>query len=832
MNPRRNTKKERRRRPKWLARVERFGGRLGVAIVVAAMLLWGSAHELSALVLAAISGIGALVVVASRAFTGRGLLVGWPAVALAALAGFVALQLVPLPPSTLKLLSPAAYELYLSAHAPLGMFPAWRPLSLDPPATLFEVARLLGLAGLFILLDHRARSSEDGRDGALSTPAFVVAALAVLALSLHALGQTSLFGLWSTAGTSTLFVSPFRNDNHFAGALVVATLVLLGGAASTSSDEPWRRRLYASAALACALVVFLGTSVGAFVALGLGLVVFAGLAATRRQVAWPFAGAIVVAGVVAFAVFPTDGVWASSNPSARSGKLAPMALAVDIGGDYPVFGAGRGAFRTLHDRYLTQPVPVTFTHVENEPLQAVAELGWPVGLLAVAGVVFAVLALLEHGRSSLVEAGAAAAAFALVLHNLVDFNLQYAGASLLVGLLASGQARPLMGKRPALLVASAAVVATGVAFFVSLPALPEEEARLERLVRDARVSDARVEDAARALLTRRPANYVPAQAVVARLLASEASTFQPRWLQALLALAPTNGHAHLLAAEALAQAGAGSQALVEFRRAARLNVPSMDRVLAWYPRLDAVLDASPSEPVQVVAAAEMLLAAGRADWALEVVLSSEAAPHRRLDALRAELLLRAGRFDEALDVGRALRKRAPDWNMAWRAESLALRALGRVDEAGDVLQTGLGRLAGDYMLGVLWANHHLDAGRWGEALAALSSIDAGDSPTTRAEVARLGSVVYERMGKPALALGEMRTVLRLAPERDDARIRLAKLCLSAGLYDEAARVLVLAEPTPEVEALTDEIARRRRPKTPTAAELEALLDGDVGRPLE
>lgn len=809
MTPQQNTKNERRRRPKWLASVERLSGRLGVLLIVLSMLLWGVAHEITALVLAAASVAGALVVVGARAWSGREVRIGWPALALSGLAAVVALQLVPMPPAMLGLFSPAAHELYLSAHAPLGLFPVWRPLSLDPPATLFEVARLLGLACLFVLLDHRARASDDGRHAAILWPALVVAALAALALSLHTLGLSSLFGLWSTDGTSTVFVSPFRNDNHFAGALVVSALVLLGFAAAAPSDAPWRKRLLAVAATVCAVVVFLGSSMGAFVALGAGIVVFSALNAGRRAAVVPVLAAVALAAVAALAVVPDAGVWAQSSAAARSGKLVPMVVALDIANDFPVFGSGGGSFRTLHDRYLTKSAPVTYTHVENEPLQAVAEFGWPIGVLVVGLALFAVFTLLKRGRMSLVEAGAAAAAVALALHNLVDFSLHYAGAYLLVGLLATGAAKPVLRQRGGLLVAASGVVAVAFAFLLSLPALSTEEARLETLTLDASVSDAQVEDAARALLRRRPASYVPAQAVVTRALAHNTPGFQARWLQALLALAPTNGHAHLLAGESLARIGAKTQALVEFRQAARLNVPSMDRVLGWYPQLEAVLAASPLEPLQVVDAAKILVEKGRADWALAVLKAARTGPHRQLDGMLTDLLTRAGELEEALVVASALRAEAEDWNFAWRAESLALHSLGRKEEAGAVLEAGLLRLPGDYMLGVLSTSHHLEAGRLNEALTALSGIDAGDSPTTRADVARRRSIVFERMGKSALALGEMRTAVGLDPHRDDLRVRLARLCLSAGLYDEAARVLKLATPAPEVEALSEEIQRRR-----------------------
>ncbi len=54
---------------------------------------------------------------------------------------FVGLQLVPLPPSLLRALSPGAGSVLDEALAPIGLFPSWRPLTLDPGATALELAK-------------------------------------------------------------------------------------------------------------------------------------------------------------------------------------------------------------------------------------------------------------------------------------------------------------------------------------------------------------------------------------------------------------------------------------------------------------------------------------------------------------------------------------------------------------------------------------------------------------------------------------------------------------------------------------------------------------------
>src|SRR5512140_725387 len=68
---------------------------------------------------------------------GRGVDGGLPLLPLGLAAGalLVALQLLPLPPALLRLLSPNAAALFDETLGPVGRWPAWRPLSLAPGET-------------------------------------------------------------------------------------------------------------------------------------------------------------------------------------------------------------------------------------------------------------------------------------------------------------------------------------------------------------------------------------------------------------------------------------------------------------------------------------------------------------------------------------------------------------------------------------------------------------------------------------------------------------------------------------------------------------------------
>ena len=81
--------------------------------------------------------------------------------------------------------------------------------------------------------------------------------------------------------------------------------------------------------------------------------------------------------------------WIFHHPHSREDEVkwlemqGPWSPALQLVRDYPLTGIGRGAFGTVYPAYKTEPELVTFTHLENEWLQAPVELGLPAGLLLV-----------------------------------------------------------------------------------------------------------------------------------------------------------------------------------------------------------------------------------------------------------------------------------------------------------------------------------------------------------------------------------------------------------------------------------------------------------------
>src|SRR5690606_24627403 len=104
-------------------------------------------------------------------------------------------------------------------------------------------------------------------------------------------------------------------------------------------------------------------------------------------------------------------------------------------------------FEIAHPRHLTASTKVTYTHVENELVQALVELGAPVALALLLCVVAAFVSLLRGTRRSTTELGACAASGALLLQSFGDFGLHFAGGFWLVALLATPVAAAPMESR-------------------------------------------------------------------------------------------------------------------------------------------------------------------------------------------------------------------------------------------------------------------------------------------------------------------------------------------------------------------------------------------------
>ncbi len=366
---------------------------------------------------------------------------------LALLAAYVALQLVPLPMSWLRMLSPARADL-MSAVIRIQPDARRAPLSVAPAVTFAHLLRWLAYILVFFLV-REAGWRLRGRLWSLALPVIGVAAFEA------SLGLTQYFdGAPTATGT-------YVNPNHYAGLLelalplsaMLAAFILRRQHIERADSIPWA--LLACLLIACSVLIFLGL-IYSFSRMGL-LVTIASIAilailsgATRtsgRRRALAAAGLLLVSLVFVSAAVP-NGLLDRFAETPAGAELTPDArLQIwretrHLIAAYPIFGCGLGAYASAIQKYRTSSPLSLVDFAHDDYLQFLAELGVAGFLpLAACGIlVFGQLfrsALNEvRTRRRFLAAACAASLCAIALHSFVDFNLYIPANAMIVAWIA------------------------------------------------------------------------------------------------------------------------------------------------------------------------------------------------------------------------------------------------------------------------------------------------------------------------------------------------------------------------------------------------------------
>jgi O-antigen ligase len=470
----------------------------------------------------------------------------WPPAVLLALG---ALQLVPLPPALHALVAPGSHAIWHPRNPAAGpvLGAVWRPLSVDPSATS-ETLAFAGLLGLLALLAAPALGS---RRAALR--AGLVVALSGTAVGVFGVATRTAFGplLYGHIAVPTINpYGPFVNKNHFAGYVAMAALlaagICLGLKEETrrrARDGDWRHGAEAgwvlalgAASLSGALAVLVSLSRGGSLGLVAGALVFVvvhvlatrarrGAVYDRRLTALFGAGGLLLL-VAALVVLPAESKARLGRLSLRdaslSFRLSTWAGTLRLATHSPALGYGYGAFEPAYRPYKTSLGDLQVEHPENQMLELLAEGGLAglfgafVTLRVLAGA--ATAGARRRGEPLLrgLVTGATAGLCALLVQDLVDFNLHVPSNAclftLLVAVVAAGHGvRTVWGWRACAGVGMAlAVVALAATSFASAP--PSLETWRESAQRAAGLSSERAlrlertEAGLRAYLQHRPSD--------------------------------------------------------------------------------------------------------------------------------------------------------------------------------------------------------------------------------------------------------------------------------------------------------------------------------------
>jgi tetratricopeptide (TPR) repeat protein len=731
-----------------------------------------------------------------------------------------ALQLVPLPPGLLRWVSPEAFALREDVLVPLGLT-AWRPVSLEPPATWNELVKHGAYLLTFLAATQvcRARAS---RRRLLAVLAFTGVAVAVVGVGHSLSGMESLFGVRAYVHARPPLVTPFGNPNHLAGFLGLCATVAVGlGLTKQPRARAWP---YAMAALASGAGVLLSLSRAGIVFFVFGQVLLAAwLLKQRREARTPARpswgrGAAVLLGLLATlsvgAYVAADQLWAEARSvdgveSLRRGKMEPWPMMARAALAFPVLGMGRGAFEAAFPRYQTEANPNTFTHPENLLLQVAAEWGVP-GLLLLGLGLWAFVRRLRREDHGPVELAILSGAAALVLHNLFDFSLELPACAVAVAVVLGAVSRPRHQERmfaakarferlpigPAFALTGGLVGVMGVALLASRHGMADAEDRLADRV-SARARGAEVRALGLQLIDVHPADYLLYRLVAMGAVsdgaagAKDALTF----VNHALFLRPVDAPSHRVAARALLSLGRRAQAFLEYRLAYEAGDTRVlvTEAVAQARTPEDLVAMSPESPAAVVELAQAVLATpARREMGLAWLAWARGHFDGRpvlteLWTLEARGRLAQGQLPEAEAACAEVERRAPDAVATHLLRADVWHAQGRGAEALQSLEALAKRQPHDVELAFTLATRQQEAGlsrRSRDTLAAVSPYLSG--PRQRARLLELEADSFEKEGLLARALEQRRSIVGLLPG-PDSHFAVARLQERLSRYDAAAR---------------------------------------------
>lgn len=499
------------------------------------------------------------------------------------------LSSVPLPTRLTGLLSPRALAL---ASLPPDAAPAHVPWSLDPPASLLDAARLAGLAALAAVAAWLSRRAGARRRLAAAV-ALSGASLAAIA-AVHELAGGGEFLARHLVHEGSPLASPFVNSNHAASLAGLSAATALGLAATSRGAA---LVAWAACAFGSASVVPVSRSVGGLAGLAFAAATFA-LLALQRSASGQHAGPPARGGawrVAALALVPLSAavlmdldevaVQMQDLEGHLAGKMRPWRQAMQLALAHPLTGVGRAAFGPAFEAFAPPRTVAAITHPENFVLHWWAE--W--GLAAAAGGAAALLWTLRAGarrrdapESAPLFAGLLAGCVSVLVHDLADFSLEFAGVgvpfAVALGVLGGGLRGPVpLGRRGLVAAALATGLVGAAAARWGAPHLVDAELAALK-AREAAMSVRELDEAYRDLRRRHPADpLVVLRAADALLARSSDPGARPADRADAVARSmhhlahaqelSRGGAAHVLTARAFARMGRRAQALTELRLA-------------------------------------------------------------------------------------------------------------------------------------------------------------------------------------------------------------------------------------------------------------------------
>lgn len=654
---------------------------------------------------------------------------------LLAAAAWSLVQLVPLPEQLVHAASPVLDDLR-NDGADLAGVSVSSTLSMDPSATLCAVIFFITLSAVAVAA-LRLSVSERGRYTLLACVAGF-AGLTGITAGAHALfDASSLYGVYRPRQLPPI-LGPLINPNHL-GCLTAVGAVISIGLLLYAKQSVKLRILWAFNAVGCVVATTATLSRGALIALCAGLMVMlavtiaqqfsrqgAPLSRRRREqflvTTLPIGVVVTCALVVAVYLGANSVMSQLSNTTfdelnAPRTKYAAWRASERLVEESPWVGVGRGAFESSFTRVHAASAYATFSHPENELVQAVVEWGIPASLALAIIAGWVLLRSIRRWRDGPLAAGALGAMMIVGFQSNFDFGVELLGVAVpvtvILATLTYVPIREFSGRRLRRIrvtrLAHIAAIAIGafLLFTNETRSIADDHDRL------------RVEPSSRLVaesIEAHPLDYF-GFGLLAENLSRTSEGDAVRVLNHALRLHPTHSGLHRIAARLLVRSQRFSQAESEYAMAVRYSADARPVITELVSTLspDRAARAIPIEmPIESVLrvvrrdvaalwlervlsytkdirAADTLYSLGMRfkDWKSAesgARFRCRSLPSTRCSLELAKVLMAAGKIDEVIEVLSG----APEWDgrrdekaSAWRLLCDARRAAGNVDQAAE-----------------------------------------------------------------------------------------------------------------------------------------------------
>jgi O-antigen ligase len=696
-----------------------------------------------------------------------------------------AIQLIPLPDAVLSGLDFRGNELRNDGAALTGTAP-WPCLSLDPAGTLRGLAFFVILLGT-AALGLRLASSERGRYLVLSGVA-IACGLAAFVTGLHTLFQAdSLYGMYQPLHAAPPLLGPLLNPNHLGGLMAIGA-VLAVGLAFYQRQVAQLRVLWVVIAVGCSATAMASLSRGATLALGLGVATTIAILFARR-LGTPDDGSrpmralvndvpitIVIAFGLAVAVYTSAGKVADQldNTSLTElgqplSKYAAWRSSFQLVEEAPWTGIGRGAVEPAFTRVHDASAYVTFSHLENEYIQAIVEWGVPGAILLGLAAAWCIVTAAKRWRDGPLAAGAIGACAAILFQSSVDFGIELLGIAVPVVLIASTLLSGRLRETQSLGVRAGRtllILALGGAAAVLLVPITRS---LQEDHDDLTATDAATPADARAVIERHPLDYLAYGEAAAAMLRS-GDPQASKLLNHALRLHPTHPGLHRLAARLLLASGRRPQSALEYAAAMRGTLMPRTLILeivAMLPEVELASAAIPADSPNQRQIRRTLTEIDREDITLRWLQQMMELPQHDLAAIDQLYQLAMARHDWPVAEQAARRRLAESHTSTSRIR--LDRVLFRREQFDQVLKdladvaSWKGRLDEQADAWLLVCDAQIEKRAWDPALACLHKLDgSGVLPVTqRNEIVKRLAIVDEQreMEAKQKAIEEMQRAL-------------------------------------------------------------------------